>query len=286
MDQGPQAKNVASEGDRKELIELAQFVLSRRTRDIRSELTSYLIARIISKYAKERDGLLETDLIPLIEVEYRLPRFPELFVHSALEEMVSDGSVLTNDSSRGKVYFLDETKQREIESLAEKYGDARKSAMQELVRRTEADYGQLSKQQTELLVDVFYGLIGVLLAKHGMSCAEAIVYRKGKPVKVLEYPDFRAQLDSLLWKIGDRKLRESFSKVLQEMFQNPNADLLTFLHSMAQGYVNTSDTQLGSELYPARKSEFREKKSLLGYEHRDCASMSWGTIPPSDDRPD
>lgn len=237
MDQGPQAKNVASEGDRKELIELAQFVLSRRTRDIRSELTSYLIARIISKYAKERDGLLEADLIPLIEVEYRLPRFPELFVHSALEEMVSDGSVLTNDSSRGKVYFLDETKQREIESLAEKYGDVRKSAMQERVRRTEADYGQLSKQQTELLVDVFYGLIGVLLAKHGMSCAEAIVYRKRKPVKVLEYPDFRAQLDSLLWKIGDRKLRESFSKVLQEMFQNPNADLLTFLHSMAQGYV-------------------------------------------------
>jgi hypothetical protein len=54
---------LAAEVERKELIELAQFVLTRRTRDVRNELTKYLIARIISKHGKEREGIVESDML-------------------------------------------------------------------------------------------------------------------------------------------------------------------------------------------------------------------------------
>jgi len=254
---------LSPELERKELIELAQFVLSRKTRDIRNELTKYLIARVVSKYAKEREGVLERDLSPLIELEYRLPDFPELFIHSALENMIAEESFIIRDSAEGRRYFLKEIKQGEIESLAEKYQELRRSAMDELVQRIESDYGKLSELQAELVLSVFFSLIGSILVKHTVNCAQAITYGKGEPSKVLEYPDFRTQLDTVLSKISEQKLRDSLSKVIRNMLLNPSKDLLNFLHSMAQGYVILQILNLDPNCIQLERASLAKRKVYL-----------------------
>jgi len=254
---------LSPELERKELIELAQFVLSRKTRDIRNELTKYLIARVVSKYAKEREGILERDLSPLIELEYNLPDFPELFIYSALENMTAEDSFVIRDGPEGRKYFLKEIKQSEIESLAEKYRELRRSAMNELVQRVESDYGKLPELQAELVLSIFFSLIGSILVKHSVNCAQAITYGKGEPSKVLEYPDFRAQLDSVLSKISEQKLRDSLSKVIRNMFLDPSKDLLNFLHSMAQGYVILQILNLDPNCIQLERASLAKRKVYL-----------------------
>lgn len=250
-------------GERREIIELAQFVLSRRTRDIRNELTNYLIARAIAEHEVERQGVLERDLAPLIKLDYGLPDFPELFIRSALENIIAEKSLITKDSPEGIRYFLDEKKKTEMESINKRYQEVRKSAIDALLRRVRSGYGELSQHQEETIAGIFYSLMGSILAKQGVQCARAITYGRGQPSRILEYPDFGTQFEGLLSKISDQKLRGCISKGLRESFLNPSKDLLILLHSMAQGYVILQILNLDPNCIALEKASLAKKKVYL-----------------------
>ena len=110
------------------LVELAQFVLNRRTEDIRSELYEYLVCGAIY-HAKEKDGLTEQDILVSLKEFYELDT-PSRLVSSYVRNLVSKKDLIPVQREDQPAYILSETKLAEISSSNKDYENLRDNVIQ------------------------------------------------------------------------------------------------------------------------------------------------------------
>ena len=247
--------------ERIKLVELAQFVLNRRTEDIRSELYEYLVCGALY-YGKGKDGLTKQDIHASLKEFYELdapPRLVDLYVRN----LVSKKDLIPVQRGAQPTYILSETKLAEITSKNKDYETLRHKVIQELLKRVKIRYPNLSEPQSKQIENVFFEIISSIFDRYGSICSDIIAGKMDEPKDIPSLPDFqRISLNSVK-KIGNPSLRKVVKDEFRNFLAQPSRDFIYFLHSMAQSYTIAQILNLDPKLQALEKERFSKKKLFL-----------------------
>lgn len=247
--------------ERMKLVELTQFVLNRKTEDIRSEIYDFLICGAVY-HGKGKDGLNKKDLHSSLKEFYGLDA-PSKLVDSHLRNLVSKKDILLVQRGNQSIYMLSETKLAEISSTNKDYETLRDKVIQEFLTRVKTGCPDLSKAQSKKIVDVFFDIISSIFKLYGSICSDVIAGKMDEIKDIPRLPDFQQISLNSVKRIGNLSLR----KVVKDEFRNyiaqPPRDFIYFLHSLAQSYTIAQILNLDPELQRLEKESFSKKKLFL-----------------------
>ena len=243
------------------LVELAQFVLNRRTEDIRSELYEYLVCGAIY-HAKEKDGLTEQDILASLKEFYELDT-PSRLVSSYVRNLVSKKDLIPVQREDQPAYILSETKLAEISSSNKDYENLRDNVIQEILTRVKKSYPDLPELQATEIVNVFFLIISSIFKRYGSICSDVIAGKMDEIKDIPKLPDFQQISLNSVKRIGNPSLRKVVKDEFRNFFVQPSSHLVYFLHSMAQSYTIAQILNIDPDLQTLEKERFSKKKMFL-----------------------
>lgn len=247
--------------ERMKLIELAQFVLNRKTEDIRSELYEYLVCGAIF-HGKGKDGLTKKDIRSSIKEFYELDAPPRL-VNSYVRDLVSKKDLIPVQRGDKRTYILSETKLAEISSNNKDYETLREKVIQEILTRVKASCPDMSEPQSKEVVNVFFHIISSIFKRYSSICSDVIAGKMGEIKDIPSLPDFQQISLNNVRRISNLSLRKVVKDQFRDLFIQPSRNFIYFLHSMAQSYTIAQILNLDPELKTLEKESFSKKKLFL-----------------------
>lgn len=92
------------ETERRLLLELSQFILSRKTVEIRTELYEFLVSTSIYTYV-EGSAPNKNNIMKTIQITYGL-KVPDSLIDSALQSLATKGEIIPQTGPSGTTYIL------------------------------------------------------------------------------------------------------------------------------------------------------------------------------------
>jgi len=247
--------------ERMKLVELAQFVLNRKTEDVRSELYEYLICGAIY-HAKGKDGLTKQDIHLSIKKFYELDA-PARLVDSYVRNLVSKKDLILMQRGDQPSYILSETKLAEISSNNKDYETLRDKCTRGFLARVKTRYPDLSELQSREIVNVFFNIFSSIFDRYGSICSDVISGKKDEIKDIPSLPDFQEISLKAVKRIGNPLVRKAVKDEFRNFLVQPSRNFVYFINSMAQSYTIAQILNLDPRLKALEKERFSKKKLFL-----------------------
>lgn len=249
-----------SEAEQRKLIHIyQQFVLDRKSENIRQAIYDYMIMYTILHNSNEK-GLDLNDLKQLIEKDFHLSDLPQIHIMKAVNKLVADKWV--------------KLKQTKI-TLSEKYSDRLKrndtdvqdlenKVKNELKKELEKSLPVEFHKNIPLLIDNIQNLLGNIFLKHGLEAAQIFVDKNSHDFSSLnQFDRFTKMYQDEIQKQIPEEYKELIETTLYQFFTHPSENVCKFLFSMGQSYVLTQILNLDPQLKKLQHDAMREKRVFL-----------------------
>lgn len=243
---------------RMKLIELAQFVLNRKTENIRSELYEYLISNVI--YHKgEKIGLTKMEIQSSMKEIYGLD-VPLKLIEMGIGRLISKNEIII--PKKEPIYLLSEEKLKEIYSYNEEYKALREKIILEFLNRIRTVY-DLSQSEVDKVSEIFFSIVSTIFSRYGNVCSGIIAGKEGEIKDITTFSDFREICMESVKTLENPILRKLVKDEFRNYFLNPTKEFIYFLYSMAQSYIIAQILNLDPELQTLERESFSKKKLYL-----------------------
>jgi len=243
------------------LAELAQFVLNRRTEDIRSELCEHLICGAIY-HEGSKDGLSKEDAHSSMKKHYEVD-VPTKLLNSHILSLVSKGDLISLSKDNQTLYLLSERKLAEFSSIDKDYEKLRSEVTQEFLARVKTTYPELSEQRSQEVIGVFFDIVSSIFQRYGSICSDTISGQIAEVGNLALLPDFQQiSLDNVK-RINDPVLRKIVKDSFRDFLVQPSKNSIYFLLAMAQSYTIAQILNLDPQLQTLERDSFSKKRLFL-----------------------
>lgn len=246
-----------SSPERLKLIELSQFVLNRKTENIRSELYEYLVSHAL--YHRRDEGpISRQDIESALKEKYGLS-MPANLLSSCLRSLSASNSVIP----RGDKYVLSESVVGEVSLHSGEYSKLREKVINEFVSRVEKSFPKLSEYKTAAIRGCFFSVLSMMFQRYGSICGSVIKGEVAEAGELTELPDFQAICDDALKKLDDPLLRKIVEREFRDYISNPTTELIHFLYSIAQSYTIAQIMNVDPSLQALEKEKLSMRRLFL-----------------------
>jgi len=218
--------------ERRELIELAQFVLNRSTEDVREELHEYLIE--IALYNSEQ-GVQREEIKSLIEKEFGFSHFPMAILDFSLERLERKGKI--TKSGTPFLFFLSDARKNEIAERFQKQKLLSEYFVAIILTKIENKLGQLSENQKMKVVQSLFNFLGKTFNNLSLNCARLLTKAPSEIKDVVELLGATDILSDAFQSVEDKVLARVSIEVIRDVLREPDKQASLFLYSLAQSYV-------------------------------------------------
>ena len=237
----------SEEATRRELMELSQFVLNRKTTDTRKELYEHLVAFTLSRH-EGTDGLTLEEIVASLESDYAIKRIPSHIVNETLDSLRKMDHVRSVVAARGSEYFLTTQKSREISEMIKSYDNIRSQVVDRFVATVTQDSQNIATSNRKQLVDAFYTTLGILFARNGIACARALTGTADSAGQPTELAEFSKIVEEGAQALTEVPLRHAFVRQFREFMSSPSGEAARLLFSLAQSYAIAQTLNLDPQL--------------------------------------
>jgi hypothetical protein len=247
----------------RELLELSQFVLNRKTTDIRLELYEHLVSFTLSRH-QGTSGLTSAEVVSSVEHDYTLAHVPMLIVGKALDGLKRKAEAGSVDTDKGPVYFLTTEKLQRIAAMISNYEDIRRQVIDQFIAAVSQDVGKsITGPEREDLTRALYKIIGSLLARGGIACAEALTGVAKRNSDLASLLDIHKVVEDPIKIVREVGLREPFLRQFRLLVSRPDGKTARFLFSLAQSYAIAQTLNLDPELRGLEQAAISKRRVYL-----------------------
>jgi hypothetical protein len=243
--------------ERLKLIELCQFVLNRKTENIRSELYGYLVAHAL--HHKKDDGLSSDEIINSLRELYGLD-VPKVLVDKSLENLQSTGDIIQFQKDK---FILSENMLKKISSFTEEYEGLRQQVVNQFIAKIKLIYPNLSETDSESVVRCLFSTLSSIFEKYGSLCSNIIAGRDASHQGIMALPDFQSICIHNLRELNDPILRKVVKNALEVFLKEPTPPFARLLFSLAQSYTIAQILNLDPKLKSLETKRLSERKLYL-----------------------
>jgi hypothetical protein len=245
--------------ERLKLMELSQFVLNRKTEDVRSELYDYLICHSI--FHKQERGPQSKEEIHEALMELYGIEISSSLLDICLGRLVSSSSIIPIRNGEER-YVISENRLNEISEHNRQYLDLRKDITQQFHEKISTKT-QLSNEALNSTTNCLFSVLSSVFERYGSICSSIITGKVGNIKSVSELPDFQTICKEATKVFNDPVLRQIVEEQLRELFVNPTTRFTHFLFSMAQSYTIAQIMNIDPKLQSLELSRLSNKKLYL-----------------------
>jgi len=253
---------MAEESEQDIIHRFAQFVLNRKTQNIREELHEYLISIAL---LENKDGLNSKEISNEIEVKMGLSKFPEVIITESLERLLSKDKIRQKKLHDGTTkYILLDDESITLEKYSAQYNNVLNNIFEDLFSKIEKSYRIISKKDKQKIRYIFIVSFGHLLDKFGRNIAS--IFYKGK-IEDIALPHIQHLEKTLYKKLNDIILDKNLIKVIitkiLTLTSNPSKDFSRFLFAISQSYYLIELLNLDPKCQRFMKARLSSKKLYL-----------------------
>lgn len=245
--------------ERQRLHELQQFVLNRKTADIRFELYEHMICYTINEYALSDGTLSYQDLIKKIESHYNIKKIPTLHLDSAIEKLMESGNI---DKINQRL-SLTQKKRSEIKKQNKKTVELENNLKSTITSRLKEGIPKIKDSEIELIISNLSIVLGTVFANYGSVAAKVITEGLDGMTEIRKRPAFQEIYNKKILNVIPKPFHNDLDKIFNDLFYNPTEDFSEYLFSMAQSYVFLEVLNLDPELKKIQKISWSKKHVYL-----------------------
>jgi len=222
-----------SKVEERELIELAQFVINRRTENMRDELHNYLVE--IGLYDVDQ-SISKAQIVNLIKKKFGFSDFPPQIVDSALLRLRNKNDLSVEERGFALTYRLHPNRKHAIKQMIEQHKELRNHFIQSVISRIEK-IGSLSNFDKETITQSLFEFLG--RSFNVLSVRFAVIMTKiaYEPKELDELLLETEILDKSFSHVSDENLRRDAISAFQEVLLERDEKISLFLYSISQSFV-------------------------------------------------
>ncbi len=240
---------------RRKLLELQQFVLSRRSEDIRSDLYEHMVMYVLYNHSSQDEYFGEEKISKLIEKEYHIKEIPHLHLNLAIQSLTSNGHVLTKDQK----HALSLLKRNELKTNLANSLLIEQKVKDLLKLKLTAAIPSLSNEQIDVILSNFSHLLASLFTNYGSVVARTLAGNLVNMKEIPHYPAFQETYEKKIKPIVQPQYHNELDRVFNDFFANPNEEQSKFFFSLSQSYVYMQILNLDPDLQEIQKIAWAKK---------------------------
>jgi len=242
----------SSEIERRELIELAQFVINRKTNDLRNELYEFLVE--IGLYDVD-ENVTKSQLIDIIKRRFGFSVFPQQIINSTLIQLEKKKNILIEKIGLTQKYKLPVDKKQKLMKMVESHKQLREHFTKSILDKI-AKIGSLSDVDKKDIVDSAFDFLGRSLSILSIRFAEILI-KPSYEFKHLDELLYRGEiLEKSFARIEDQNVRRDAINATKETLTQPDKKIALFLYSIAQSYFLLQILNVDPECQTLQKNLF------------------------------
>ncbi len=156
--------------NKQRLLELQQFVLSRKTTDIRTELYEHMVTNTIFEHGDNENTLSYDDLKNHLEIDYQITKIPDLHLKNAIDNLTESGIL----SMINQKFDISQVKRNEIKKNLKEMSDLENQIKGDIFESLHEKISSISTQQCELILEKLSILLGTTFARYGTTSARIL----------------------------------------------------------------------------------------------------------------
>lgn len=241
------------------LHELQQFVLNRKTTDVRNELYEHMITHAIFDHAKS-DGTLSYDEISSqIRTDYELGNIPPIHFNKALEGLVSS-ECLSLVNGR---FALSQSVKNKVKKDQKNADDLETYVKNELTKSIRNEILAITDEKIFAILEGFSVLIGTTFAEYGSIAARSFTEGGEYFVDLKNKTKFKEIYQNSLLSHLSKDHQNTLDKIFNEFFLHPTEQISAYLFSTAQSFVYLEILNLDPNLQRLQNIAWSKKNIYL-----------------------
>jgi hypothetical protein len=246
---------------KEKLKELQQFVLNRKSENVRNDLYDFLVLRALSDHTQDGGtGLSSLQIRELLEKDFKISKCPVIHLESALARLHLNNEI---SMKKNETYTLFSEKRKRIEEDARKYHELSLTVSSQLKERIAKRAPELTEMQLSSVVDNIFKLLGSVLAHYGVLSAKVLGGDGGMVKTLKNYPGFQEMYHRLVSPSLPQKWKKEVEAEFSDFFFNPSPELSRFFFAMAQSYVLIEVLNVDPELKQIEHATWSSKRIYL-----------------------
>jgi predicted nucleic acid-binding protein len=217
--------------ERNAVLRISQFVINRRTDNIRREVYEFMVQTVLAK-DKKREAFTRDQIEENIKKEF-LVKISPILLQETLKNLVDSRAVLEVSAGKEKYYMLTGDAKDKLSLIFSKFNEIQNAAFRQVVQDVRSLYGYLSEVQVSSVKMNFFNILAKIFGRYGVRFARMIIEEKTflQPVFSLK----EIVNDNLLAE-KDREFAKAQSTVFEKVLSNPSSEMGKFLFAIAQSY--------------------------------------------------
>ena len=241
-------EGLSSEEQKQALLRISQFILRGPTGDMRESIYKSLI---------EIGILLKND--PTCTLSDIMEDIEKQFFGIVIDVEIAE-EILTNLLKEEKIQIdngnltLSKKRQEEIEEYSLNTKKLISDIEKKFIDKVSLEYKKdINADLKNLILDSYYYFILLLISKYVVNTAIMLV--RGKLIQISLGRGEDLIYDSL-YKIDDKELKKSMTKIILDWMQNPEEDFIKFLYHMRQNFLCIEVLNLDPQCRTLSQEEF------------------------------
>jgi hypothetical protein len=212
------------------VLRISQFVINRRTDNIRREIYEFMVQTALAK--EKKGNLTQKQIEENIEKEF-LIKISSILLQEALKNLVDNHTILEISVGEEKYYMLTRDTKDKLGLIFSKFNEIQNAAFRQIVQDVRSLYGHLSEVQVSSVKMNFLNILAKIFGYYGVKFARMIIEEKA-----FLQPPFSLEeiINDTLSTEKDRKFAEAQSIVFEKVLSNPPSEIGKFLFAIAQSY--------------------------------------------------
>lgn len=245
--------------EKRELIELAQFVINRRTENLRDELHEYLVEIGLHDIDQSVSKAQITDLI---KEKFNFSDFPTQIVDSALLRLQKKNELLVEVEGFISKFKLRPKRKRELHEMIEHHKSLRSYFIRTIIDRTESKLGSLSDFDKKAITKSLFDFLGRSFNVLSVKFATIMTKTPYEPKELDELLSETEILEKSFSRISEKNLRKVAIDVIQGTLREADERISLFLYSISQSFVLLQILNVDPECQALQKKLFLSNMTI------------------------
>jgi len=207
--------NDSQEYERRLYLETQQFVLDRKTTDVRLELYQHMITYSIFDHAQSDGTLDHKNLLEFIGKDYHIKKIPELHIQEAIETLMEKKEIeIVNQR-----LSLSQIKRNEIKKSLKNTENREVKIKTNLSNSLKKRIPDITEQQVSLILNNFSLLLGTTFAKFGSISARILTQGTNRIGELKKRPGFQEIYQKKILNVVKQQHHKELDKLFNEFFK-------------------------------------------------------------------
>lgn len=230
---------------RRKLHQLQQFVLNRKSTDIRKELYDHMIAYGLYNNTKVEEFLEYNKLMDKLKDEFHFSETPpKLHIDEAIQRLIGSDDVVVKE----QLLKLTRKKRDQIDSELTASENTETKVIENLQEKIKENIPSITEKQLHSITDNLYELFGSLFASYGNETAK-IFLEAGKSVQDLKkQTNFQQIYQEKILATLATKHHDTIDKIFNNFFEKSTPEISKFFYTLSQSYVYLQILNVDPEL--------------------------------------